>query len=48
MPSVGKAWEVTFVSGSGKYLECLVGGGERLWLSLLTFNLRDIIFDWKI
>lgn len=50
MPSVGKAWEVTFVNGSGKYHECLAEGrGERrLQLSLLTFNLWEIIFDCKI
>lgn len=23
MPSVGKAWEVTFVNGAGEYSECL-------------------------
>lgn len=51
MPSVGKAWEVTFVNGSGEYHECLAEGGAAGWhlqLSVLTFNLWEIIFDCKI
>lgn len=41
---MGKAWEVTFVNGSGKYCKCLRG----LLLFLLTLNLREFIFDCKI